>query len=165
MLAREGTEFASLIRSVALKGAELHPWRETGCNRDSRGNHSMEILIQSALQGAKGFGSSLHIRYAERNGQPVEDSGSSGNGKEVDLAGEAGRVRKTSYVIIHKPYMYLEPVVRSMFEEAEDVKVIVDRRIRERRSDLASFRRTNRRQQRDRRQALPMLDVLINVDS
>ncbi len=124
----------------------------------------MEIIIQSVLQRAKRIGSSLHIRYSERKGQPVENSGISGNGKEIELAAESGYIRKTSYVIIHKPYMYLEPVVRSMFEEAEDVKVIVDRRFHERRSGPASFRITNRRQQQDRRQAAPMLDILINVD-
>jgi len=124
----------------------------------------MEILIQSVLKNAKQFGSSLHIRYSERKGQPVENSGSSGNGKEVELADESGEIRKTSYVIIHKPYMYLEPVVRSMFEEAEDVKVIVDRRFHERRSGPVSLRVTNRRQQQDRRLAVPMLDILINVD-
>ncbi len=124
----------------------------------------MEILIQSVLQSAKRFGSSLHIRYSKRKGQPVENSGSSGNGKEVELAGESGEIRKTSYVIIHKPYMYLEPVVRSMFEDAEDVKVIVDRRFHERRSGPATFRITNRRHEQDRRQAAPILDVLINID-
>jgi hypothetical protein len=95
----------------------------------------------------------------------VEDPESSGNGKEIELAGEPRDIRKTSYVIIHKHYMYLEAVVRSMFEEAEDVKVIVDRRFHERRSGPASLRITNRRQQQDRRQAAPMLDILINVDS
>ena len=125
----------------------------------------MEILIQSVLQDAKRIGSSLHIRYSERMGQPVEEPGSSGNGKEDKNALEPGDVRKTSYVIIHKPYTYLEPVVRSMFEEAEDVKVIVDRRFHERRSAPTPFRVTNRRQQQDRRQAIPMLDILINVDS
>ncbi len=125
----------------------------------------MEIVIQSVLQSAKRLGSSLHIRYSERKGEPVENSGSSGNSKEVELAGEVGKIRKTSYVIIHTAYIYLEPVIRSMFEEAEDVKVIVDRRVRERRYGLGSFRMTDRRQQRDRRRALPMLDVLINVDS
>ena len=124
----------------------------------------MEIIIQSLLQNAKRFGSSVHIRYSERKGQPVETSGNGGNGKEVEFAGKAAELKKTSYVIIHKPYTYLEPVVRSMFEEAEDVKVIVDRRFHERRRASASSRISNRRKPRDRREAAPMLDILINVD-
>ncbi len=157
-------EFASVMRSLVLNGIQLDHWRETLCTCDSRGNHSMEILIQSVLQSAKRLGTSLHIRYAERKGQSVENMENSGNGKEVELAGESGEIRKTSYVIIHKPYMYLEPVVRSMFEEAEDVKVIVDRRFHERRSGPVSLRIKNRRQLQDRRLAVPMLDILINAD-
>jgi hypothetical protein len=124
----------------------------------------MDILIQPLLQNAKRFGSSLHIRYSERKGQPVENSGSGGNGKELKLPGKPAEIGKTSYVIIHKPYDYLEPVVRSMFEEAEDVKVIVDRRFHERRRAPASSWISNRRKRRDRREAAPMLDILINVD-
>ena len=124
----------------------------------------MEIIIQSLLQNAKRFGSSVHIRYSERKGQPVETSGNGGNGKEVEFAGKSAEIRKTSYVIIHKPYDYLEPVIRSMFEEAEDVKVLVDRRFHERRGVSASSRMSNRRKRRDRRDAAPMLDILINVD-
>jgi len=124
----------------------------------------MEILIQSLLQNAKRFGPSFHIRYSERKGQPVENPGNGGNGKEVEVAGKSGEISKTSYVIIHKPYTYLEPVVRSMFEEAEDVKVIVDRRFHERRGESASSKMANRRKRRDRREAVPMLDILINVE-
>ena len=124
----------------------------------------MEIIIQSVLQNARRFGSSLYIRYCERKGQLVENSGSGGNGREVEFAGKTGEIRKTSFVVIHKPYMYLEPVVRSMFEEAEDVKVIVDRRFHERRVESASSGTANRRKQSDRRQAAPMLDILIHVD-
>ncbi len=124
----------------------------------------MDILIEPLLKNAKRFGSSLHIRYSERKGEPVEKSGNGGNGKEAELPRRSGEIGKSSYVIIHKPYDYLEPVVRSMFEEAEDVKVLVDRRFRERRGVSASSRVSNRRKQRDRRQTAPMLDILINVD-
>lgn len=126
----------------------------------------MEILIQSMLQNAKRFGSSLHIRYSERKGQPVEKSANGGNGKELELPGKSGGPRKTSCcVIIRKPYSYIEPVIRSMFEEAEDVSILVDRRSHERRGGSASFGIANRRRERDRRQAVPMLDILINVET
>ena len=61
----------------------------------------MDILIQPLLQNAKRFGSSLHIRYSDGNGQPLEKSGSGGNGKEVALPGKSGEFGKTSYVTVH----------------------------------------------------------------
>ncbi len=125
----------------------------------------MEILIQSVLQNAKRFGSSLHIRYLERKGQPVEKSGNGGNSKELELPDKSGGPRKTSCVIIREPYSYLEPVIRSMFEGAQDVSILVDRRSHERREGFTSFGIANRRRQRDRRQAVPMLDILINVET
>jgi hypothetical protein len=124
----------------------------------------MDIFIQPLMQNAKRFGSSLHIRYSERKGETVDNSVRGGNGKEAELRGKASEIGKTSYVIIHKPYDYLEPVVRSMFGEAQDVKVLVDRRYHERRRVSAGSRMSNRRKQRDRRQTAPMLDILINVD-
>jgi hypothetical protein len=51
-----------------------------------------------------------------------------------------------------------------MFAEAEDVKVIVDRRFQERRHGPASLGIDNRRKKRERRQTAPMLDILINVN-
>ena len=94
----------------------------------------MDILIQSFLGFAERLNSSIHIRYWERKGQPTQRSGN-GNGKEDALPVDKGRNgRKASYVIIRQPYTYLEPVVRSVFEGAEDVRVVTDRRHHERRS-------------------------------
>ena len=122
----------------------------------------MEILIQSVLQQAKRLGSAVHIRYSGRKDQPV---GNSGNGKEGGQSEKSEEPsKKTSYVIIHKPYSYLEPVVRSMFDEAEDVKVIVDRRVHERRQGSTPVGIANRRTPHERRQVFPMLDILITVE-
>ena len=91
----------------------------------------METLIQSFLGIAARLNSPIHIRYWERQGEPTR---SSRNGKEGELAAQTGsNGRKTSHVIIRQPYLFLEPVVRSFFEGAEDVRVISDRRFRERR--------------------------------
>src|SRR5574341_1873967 len=124
----------------------------------------MEILIQSVLQNVRKFGSSVYIRYFERKEEPMDKSGNGKNGKAVDHPEKSEEIRTTSYVIIHEPYTYLEAVVRSMFGEAEDVEVIVDRRIRERREVSGAPEIPNRRKHRDRRQAAPMLDILINVN-
>jgi hypothetical protein len=94
----------------------------------------------------------------------VDKSGNGKNDGEIALSGTSEEIKMTSYVIIHEPYTYLEPVVRTMFAEAEDVKVIVDRRIQERRQAPASLGIGNRRKWRDRRQAAPMLDILITVN-
>ena len=125
----------------------------------------MEILIQSVLQNLKRWGSSVHIRYLERKGQPVEKSRNGQNGKDLELTGKSREMRNPSYVIIHKSYSYLDPVVRSMFEEAEDVRVLVDRRFHERRQVSVFLGVKDLRKHLDRRRSTPMLDILISVDS
>ena len=121
----------------------------------------MDILIQSFLGIADRLNSSIHIRYWERKGRPMA---STGNGKEIEgAAQETGNGKKTSYVIIRQPYSYLEPVVHSMFEGAEDMRVIVDRRFHERRQAVAQSVPNRRNSRTDRRMSSPMLDILINV--
>jgi hypothetical protein len=71
----------------------------------------------------------------------------------------------TSYVIIHREYSYLEPLIRSIFEEAEDVKVLIDRRFAERAEHAPSSESLEHRNSADRRASAPMLDILINVES
>jgi hypothetical protein len=122
----------------------------------------METLIQSFLGIAARLNSPIHIRYWERQGEPTR---SSRNGKEGELAAQTGsNGLKTSHVIIRQPYLFLEPVVRSFFEGAEDVRVISDRRFRERRQAPAPGVVNRRTPARDRRVSAPMLDILITVD-
>ena len=71
----------------------------------------------------------------------------------------------TSYVIIRREYSYLEPLIRSVFEDAEDVKVLIDRRSEERRDPPATPAEGERCRAPDRRASTPMLDILINVES
>jgi hypothetical protein len=120
----------------------------------------MEILIQSVLQKGARLGSSVQIRYSEIKTHPRLE-----NGKKVGMGKETGGDRSmTSYVILRKPYTYLEPVVRAMFAEAEDVEIMVDRRWHERRQGAANGGTEERRSARDRRLSTPMLDILINVE-
>lgn len=82
----------------------------------------------------------------------------------IEKKGEDGG--KKSYVIIHNAYTYLEPVIRSMFAEAEDVQIVVDRRFRDRRQGSAGHVTTDKRRLvSDRRLSSPMLDILINVEA
>ncbi len=89
-----------------------------------------------------------------------------GNSKE----GKAAMKREVngknpSLVIIRQPYTYLEPYVRSMFEEAEDIRIIVDRRFHERRQVGAPSAPNRRKNTSDRRFSAPMLDILIDVEA
>jgi hypothetical protein len=68
-----------------------------------------------------------------------------------------------SYVIIRREYSYLEPVIRSMFEDAKDVTVFIDRRSEERNpEDVGPGEHETAT---DRRHSAPMLDILINMGS
>ncbi len=71
----------------------------------------------------------------------------------------------TSLVIIQKEYSYLEPLVRSIFEEAEDVTILIDRRAGENRTASTVPPESERRVASERRASAPMLDILINVPS
>jgi hypothetical protein len=71
----------------------------------------------------------------------------------------------TSYVIIRREYSYLEPLIRSMFQEAADVKVLIDRRSEEHRDPPTAPTEGERQNSSDRRASTPMLDILINVES
>jgi hypothetical protein len=126
----------------------------------------MDIFIQPVLDRMRQIGSSIHLRYLEGKSHSSGPSGNGGTGKEIALDGEeSGGGERTSYVILRKEYAYLESLVRSLFEDAKDVKVIVDRRWHERRqaSNVAAV--ANRRAAKDRRAAAPMLDILINVQA
>lgn len=71
----------------------------------------------------------------------------------------------TSYVIIRREYSYLEPLIRSLFEDASDVNVFIDRRSGDRRDPPMRSDEAERRSSTDRRTSTPMLDILINVES
>ena len=124
----------------------------------------MEILIQSVLEKARQLGTSIHLRYWETRTHPLgpPDNLVHAEGTKLNDYGN-GRQERPSYVILRKEYEYLEPVVRSMFEEAKDVCVIVDRRRHDRRQATEVAPAGNRRFAKDRRVAAPMLDIMISV--
>jgi len=123
----------------------------------------MEILIQSLLNKARKFNASMHIRYSTRFRPEGLSTHPQSRRASLDAAG--GCVGMTSYVIIRREYSYLEPLIRSMFEEAEDVKVLIDRRSEARREPPESPAEGERRSANDRRASTPMVDILINVES
>jgi hypothetical protein len=126
----------------------------------------MDIFIQPVLEKMRELGSSIHLRYSEVRSHSPVSSGNGGTGKEPDLRGDqSGEGERISYVILRKEYAYLESIVRSLFEGAQDVRVIVDRRWHERRKATDSASVANRRAVKDRRTAVPMLDILINAQA
>ena len=54
--------------------------------------------------------------------------------KIVKATTEPGESGKSTLIIIRRPYAFLEAELRRAFEEQGDVQVVVDRRIRERRT-------------------------------
>jgi hypothetical protein len=122
----------------------------------------MHILIQSFLGIAERLNSSIHIRYSARRIQSMDNGG---NGKEMKIEAHKGQTGSKSLVIIRPPYTYLEPVVRSMFDGAEDIGIIVDRRFHERRKAGLPGEPNRRRPTSERRASTPMLDIVIDVDA
>jgi hypothetical protein len=120
----------------------------------------MDILIQSLLHKARDLGTSLHIRYSARGTPPGKRNAAEQN-HSFSSAGGA----MTSLVIIQKEYSYLEPLVRSIFEEAQDVTILIDRRSGESRGTETAAEGAERRAASERRSSAPMLDILINVPS
>jgi len=123
----------------------------------------MDILIQSLLDKVRKFNVSMHIRYSTRCSGDLLSAAPQPQRASLDAAG--GQLGMTSYVIIHREYSYLEPMIRSLFQEAEDVKVLIDRRSEERPADAEPTRGLEYRKPMDRRGSTPMLDILINVES
>lgn len=122
----------------------------------------MEILIHPLLDKVRKLNTSVHIRY-------YAHAHPSGAWTATDLQpneshSSEGTTAMTSYVIIRREFSYLEPLIRSLFEEAEDVKVLIDRRTGDRREDTPP-EEGDRRRPGNRRASTPMLDILITVES
>lgn len=122
----------------------------------------MEILIHSLLDNVRKFNTSLHIRYYADAHPPGEGAGSDPQRRES--RSPEGTTVMTSYVIIRREFSYLEPIIRSVFNEATDVNVLIDRRVEDRRDD-APPEIGDRRRPSNRRASTPMLDIIINVES
>ena len=122
----------------------------------------MDILVHSLLNRVQKFNTSLHIRYYAHAHPPGEFTAS--DGQQIASYSAEGSKAMTSYVIIRREYSYLEPLIRSIFEDAKDVKVLIDRRVHDRREEDPS-EEGDRRRPDNRRSSTPMLDILITVES
>ena len=123
----------------------------------------MEILVQSLLQKARKLNASVHIRYSALVTPDIHANDPERVPNALDTT--RGPVRMNSYVIIRREYSYLEPLVRSIFADADDVSVLIDRRSEERGDTAAGPAEKEARSTVERRSSTPMLDILINVGS
>lgn len=123
----------------------------------------MDILIQSLLDKVRKFNASLHIRYYARPQAPGESSAPVG--RQGEPHSSEGAKAMTSYVIIRREYSYLEPLIRSIFADASDVTVLIDRRSADRREPSTLPVEGIPQGTTERRASHPMLDILINVES
>jgi hypothetical protein len=125
----------------------------------------MDILIQSLSEIADRTESLVHVRYLEGEGDPMDHSGNGESALEASKP-DAGNGKKKSIVVVRQPYAFLESAITTMFEGAEDVRVILDRRFLERRREaVPGVAQQERRNRTDRRSSSPMLDILINVNA
>ncbi len=128
----------------------------------------MEILIQSALKKMQPSERMLHIRYWDLKRELQEASGNANDRDgETQPNGQAQTKsdRKIkSYVIIRREYSHLEPIIRAIFNGAEDVQVLLDRRRSDRPEISEDDWPGNLQSLKEKRRASPMLDIVINMD-
>jgi hypothetical protein len=124
---------------------------------------SMEILIQSLVGIADRAESPIHVKYLHMRGESVEPQGSGAD--HMNIRQDRESAKKKSLIVIRQTYAFLQPTIASMFEGVDDVQVIVDRRLHDRRRESVSVSDERRTRTKDRRASSPILDVLINIDA
>jgi hypothetical protein len=127
----------------------------------------LEILVQSLLRETNPLNSAIHLRYWDRQTSPEISNPS--HPVESALTTETGTSgRKNSYIILRKEYAYLEPVIREIFHDAEEVRVYTDRRSGERRKPQNGNGKgqlaRERRAANDRRASSPILDIIVPLN-
>jgi hypothetical protein len=124
----------------------------------------MEILLESFMENHELTKSPLHLRYHGMGVAPMDDWQETVKAHVPTMAENEKRNRR-SIIVIRQPYAFMAPAILSMFEGAKDVRVIVDRRLHNRRQSLDASVPVNRRKEtRDRRSSSPMLDIIINIE-
>jgi hypothetical protein len=130
----------------------------------------MDIVIQSLLRDVGQLSSSIHVRYSAKptDRLPSTDHTRTDQNKECEVFHESSTTNTTNkpstYVVIQREYAYLEPAVRTTFQDAQDVRVFTDRRFMERRKSNKGDAPSDRRTLHDRRGSSPMLDILIDIN-
>jgi hypothetical protein len=106
--------------------------------------------------------SPIHLLYLEKVRHALDEA--LGGGIAQPPLGKQPRiVSAMSIVVIRRPYSYLAPVVHLAFKGAEDVQILVDRRVQDRRRQSTPVPVDRRRRTGDRRRSSPMLDIIIDL--
>jgi len=131
---------------------------------DVRGACTMDRSLDACLEYlcSTAHSHSIRVRYLDSGGGGAHDEG----GGKAPLIPDGQRPqlgRRTSIIVIRRPYAFLVPVIRSLFEGDEDVQVLVDRRQCERNALATLAVGDGRFRTWDRRRSLPILDVIIDL--
>ena len=121
----------------------------------------MDTSLDASLEYLRSTAHSIRIRYLDNRGGGAHDEG--GGKAPLIPDGQRPQPGRTSIIAIRRPYAFLAPAIRSLFEGYEDVQVIVDRRQCERDALAALAVGDGRFRTWDRRRSLPILDVIIDL--
>ncbi len=122
----------------------------------------MDTSLDASLDGLRSTAHSICVRYLDK-GRAAESSEGGGGKAPLTPDGQRPYLGRTSIIVLRRPYAYLAPAVRSLFEGDEDVQLIVDRRQCERSSLPALAVGGGPFRTWDRRRSLPILDVVIDL--
>jgi hypothetical protein len=121
----------------------------------------MDTSLEASLESLRP-GHGIRLRYLDngRGGAPDE-----GGGGRASLTpdGQRPHPRRTSIIVIRRPYAFPVPAIRSLVEGDEGVQVIVDRRHCERNALATLAAGDGRFRTWDRRRSLPILDIIIDL--
>lgn len=101
--------------------------------------------------------------YLGKKGNAVDETF---DGKKAQPATNKRRQnkKKMSIIVLRQSYSHLAPIIHSIFEGAEDIRVVLDRRQHDRRQQSIAMAVERRRETRDRRKSSPILDIVIDID-
>jgi len=104
---------------------------------------------------------------------PLCYPGKKGNSVDEALDGKKGQPatnkrrqnkKRISIIVLRQSYSHLAPIIHSIFEGAEDVRIVLDRRQHDRRRQSITMTVERRRETGDRRKSSPILDIVIDID-
>ena len=122
----------------------------------------MDTSLDASLEYVRSTAHSIRVRYLD-NGRGAESDEGGGGKAPLTPDGQRPHLGRTSIIVIRRPYAFLAPAIRLLFEGDEDVQVIVDRRQCERNALAALAVGEGRFRTWDRRRSLPILDVIIDL--
>jgi hypothetical protein len=129
---------------------------------DVRGAWMMDTSPDASQAYLRSTAHSIRIRYLDSGEGAAYDEGGGGKAP-LTPDGQRPHLGRTSIIVIRRPYAFLVPAIRSLFEGDEDVQVLVDRRQCERHALATLVVGDAQFRTRERRGSLPILDVVIDL--